>query len=74
MLLAALAGFAAVFNIANLVPVWKFDGGQVLRQIFPSQLTLAFMSFATLSAFLQSVAWPGCRRISWRSRELSLPY
>ena len=50
--LAALAGIAAVFNIANLVPVWKFDGGQVLRQIFPSQLTLAFMSFATLSAFL----------------------
>ena len=34
------------------MPVWKFDGGQVLRQIFPSQLTLAFMSFATLSAFL----------------------
>ncbi len=50
--LATLAGFAAFFNIANLVPVWKFDGGQVLRQVFPSQLTLAFMSFATLSAFL----------------------
>ena len=35
--LATLAGFAALFNIANLVPVWKFDGGQVLRQIFPSR-------------------------------------
>ena len=46
--LATLAGFAAFFNIANLVPVWKFDGGQVLRQIFPSQLPLAFVSFATL--------------------------
>ena len=34
-LLAALAGCAALFNIANLVPVWKFDGGQVLRQICP---------------------------------------
>ena len=33
LLLAALAGCAALFNIANLVPVWKFDGGQVLRQI-----------------------------------------
>ena len=50
--LAALAGIAALFNIANLVPVWKFDGGQVLRQIFPRQLTLAVMSFLTLSAFL----------------------
>ena len=50
--LAALAGIAALFNIANLVPVWKFDGGQVLRQIFPGQLTLAIMSFLTLSAFL----------------------
>ena len=36
----------------GLVPVWKFDGGQVLRQIFPRQLTLAVMSFLTLSAFL----------------------
>ena len=34
--LAALAGFTAFFNIANLVPVWKFDGGQVLRQICPN--------------------------------------
>jgi Zn-dependent protease len=51
-ILAALAGFAAFFNIANLVPVWKFDGGQVLRQICPGPLVLATASFATLSAFL----------------------
>jgi Zn-dependent protease len=51
-ILATLAGFAAFFNIANLVPVWKFDGGQVLRQVFPSELSLAFVSFATLLAFL----------------------
>ena len=51
-MLAALAGFAAFFNIANLVPVWKFDGGQVLRQIFPGQLTLAVCRSLTLSAFL----------------------
>lgn len=50
--LAALAGFAGLFNIANLVPVWKFDGGQVLRQICPGQVTLAAASFATLAAFL----------------------
>ncbi|MCA0032694.1 site-2 protease family protein [Mesorhizobium sp. B263B2A] len=51
-LLAALAGCAALFNIANLVPVWKFDGGQVLRQICPGSIVLALASFFLLSAFL----------------------
>ena len=51
-LLATLAGFAALFNIANLVPVWKFDGGQVLRQICPGPIVLALASFSLLSAFL----------------------
>lgn len=47
-----LAGIAALFNIANLVPVWKFDGGQVLRQICPGPIVLALASFLLLSAFL----------------------
>ncbi|MER9326317.1 site-2 protease family protein [Mesorhizobium sp. M0152] len=51
-LLAALAGCVALFNIANLVPVWKFDGGQVLRQICPGPVALALASFFLLSAFL----------------------
>jgi Zn-dependent protease len=51
-LLATLAGCAALFNIANLVPVWKFDGGQVLRQICPTPAALALASFALLSALL----------------------
>jgi Zn-dependent protease len=51
-LLAALAGCAALFNIANLVPVWKFDGGQVLRQICPGPIALALASFFLLSVFL----------------------
>lgn len=51
-ILAALAGISAFFNIANLVPVWKFDGGQVLRQICPQPVMLAAASFLTLSAFL----------------------
>ncbi|KRB22722.1 MULTISPECIES: peptidase M50 [Mesorhizobium] len=55
-LLAALAGCAALFNIANLVPVWKFDGGQVLRQICPGPIALALASFFLLSAFL-AVGW-----------------
>lgn len=55
-LLATLAGCAALFNIANLVPVWKFDGGQVLRQICPGPVALALASFSLLSAFL-AVGW-----------------
>jgi Zn-dependent protease len=55
-LLAALAGCAALFNIANLVPVWKFDGGQVLRQICPGPIALALASFSLLSAFL-ALGW-----------------
>jgi Zn-dependent protease len=50
--LGTLAGIAALFNVANLVPVWKFDGGQVLRQICPGPVTLALSSFLLLSAFL----------------------
>lgn len=55
-LLATLAGFAALFNIANLVPVWKFDGGQVLRQICPGPIALALASFSLLSALL-AIGW-----------------
>ena len=51
-MLTTLAGCAALFNIANLVPVWKFDGGQVLRQICPGPIVLALASFCLLSAFL----------------------
>jgi Zn-dependent protease len=50
--LAAIAGCAAFFNVANLVPVWKFDGGQVLRQISPHPAITAAASFALLAAFL----------------------
>ena len=50
--LATLAGIAALFNVANLVPVWKFDGGQVLRQICPGPVSLAIASFVLLSAFM----------------------
>ncbi|CDX12821.1 conserved membrane hypothetical protein [Mesorhizobium sp. ORS 3324] len=55
-LLATLAGCAALFNIANLVPVWKFDGGQVLRQICPEPIALALASFLLLSALL-ALGW-----------------
>lgn len=44
---------AALFNLGNLMPVWKFDGGQVLRQIFRSgraQAAAAFFMVAILMA------------------------
>lgn len=50
--MAALVGCVALFNLANLTPVWKFDGGQVLRQIVPGGLPLALCSFALLALFL----------------------
>ncbi|RUU50286.1 site-2 protease family protein, partial [Mesorhizobium sp. M2C.T.Ca.TU.009.01.2.1] len=55
-LLATLAGCASLFNIANLVPVWKFDGGQVLRQICPGPVPLALASFLLLSSLL-ALGW-----------------
>ena len=41
----------ALFNLGNLIPVWKFDGGQVLRQVFRSRVGLAVGSFVLLSWF-----------------------
>ncbi|MDG4886380.1 MAG: site-2 protease family protein [Mesorhizobium sp.] len=56
VLLATLAGCTSLFNIANLVPVWKFDGGQVLRQICPGPIALALASFLLLFALL-ALGW-----------------
>jgi Zn-dependent protease len=51
-LLMIFAGCSALFNLANLVPMWKFDGGQVLRQICPDAAMLAVASFLLLFIFL----------------------
>jgi Zn-dependent protease len=48
----AFAGLLALFNLANLVPVWKFDGGQVLRQIAPNAPAEAGAACLLLGAFL----------------------
>lgn len=50
--LASFATIGAVFNLANLIPVWKFDGGQVVRQVFDGKLAQALVSFALLGALL----------------------
>lgn len=44
-----------MFNLGNLIPVWKFDGGQVLRQVFREPLALAIAAFVVLGWF----AWVG---------------
>lgn len=41
----------SLFNLGNLIPVWKFDGGQVLRQVFRSRLGLSIGSFVLLIWF-----------------------
>jgi Zn-dependent protease len=54
-LAAAVASFGligSIFNLANLVPVWKFDGGQVIRQVFEGRIAQALASFTILGALL----------------------
>ena len=38
----------SVFNLGNILPVWKFDGGQILRQIFRERIQLYLMSLFLL--------------------------
>ncbi|MEI9401403.1 SRPBCC family protein [Mesorhizobium argentiipisi] len=64
MLLATLAGCASLFNIANLVPVWKFDGGQVLRQICPGRPHLLWRPSCFCRRFWRSAGGPAFRRAS----------
>ncbi|WP_372530033.1 site-2 protease family protein [Oricola sp.] len=46
--LAVVLMIMSLFNLGNLMPVWKFDGGQVLRQLFRTDRGMAAASFATL--------------------------
>jgi Zn-dependent protease len=45
------------FNLLNLLPTYRFDGGQVLRQIFENQRMLAIASFGVTGVVL----WTGWR-------------
>jgi Zn-dependent protease len=46
--LAVVLMIMSLFNLGNLMPVWKFDGGQVLRQLFRTGRGMAAASFVTL--------------------------
>jgi Zn-dependent protease len=45
------------FNLLNLLPTYRFDGGQVLRQVFEGQRALAVTSFVVTTVIL----WTGWR-------------
>ncbi|MEO1746327.1 MAG: site-2 protease family protein [Pseudomonadota bacterium] len=47
VLVAAL--MCALFNLGNILPVWKFDGGQLLRQVFRNRAALYGVSIALLA-------------------------
>ncbi|MDQ0319989.1 Zn-dependent protease [Pararhizobium capsulatum DSM 1112] len=44
------------FNLLNLLPMNRFDGGQVLRQVFPGSTSLAAGSFVVTGIVL-SIGW-----------------
>ncbi|QKV17776.1 site-2 protease family protein [Oricola thermophila] len=54
---------ASMFNLGNLMPVWKFDGGQVLRQLFRSNAGMAGGAFAMLALMAAAC---GAAGLSWR--------
>ncbi|MDH4413693.1 MAG: hypothetical protein QE484_10320 [Rhizobium sp.] len=45
------------FNLLNLLPTYRFDGGQVLRQVFEGQRALAITSFVVTGV----IVWTGWR-------------
>ncbi|PHP65082.1 site-2 protease family protein [Zhengella mangrovi] len=57
--LGTVGACAAFFNLANLVPVWKFDGGQVLRQITPETGPARLMASMIILLSVMVFAWLG---------------
>jgi Zn-dependent protease len=52
LLSATIAGALALFNLANLLPVWRFDGAQVLRQITGHWQTRVLAELTLLLPFI----------------------
>jgi len=53
--LIVFALICALFNLGNLMPVWKFDGGQVIRQLFATRLGQG----VSAGAILMCLTWLG---------------
>ena len=51
-IVGAFGTIGAMFNLGNLVPVWKFDGGQVIRQVFRTRAGQGIASFLLLGGLL----------------------
>ncbi|MGL4490672.1 MAG: site-2 protease family protein [Rhizobiaceae bacterium] len=51
-IVGAFAVIGGVFNLANLVPIWKFDGGQVIRQLFDTRWAQGIASFILLGGLM----------------------
>jgi Zn-dependent protease len=51
-LFGTFAIIGGVFNLANLVPIWKFDGGQVIRQLFDARWAQGISSFILLCGLM----------------------
>ncbi len=51
-IIGAFGTIGAIFNLGNLVPVWKFDGGQVIRQVFRSRAAQGVASFILLAGLM----------------------
>lgn len=54
-----IGGLVALFNLANLLPVWRFDGAQVLRQITGHWQTRVLAELLLLSPFVLVALWLG---------------
>lgn len=58
-MVGGFATIAALFNLANLVPMWKFDGGQVIRQLYSTRLGQGVAAFVLLGGLLAVCAISG---------------
>lgn len=54
-----IGGLLALFNLANLLPLWRFDGAQVLRQITGHWQTRVLAELLLLLPFVLVALWLG---------------
>ncbi len=57
LVFGGLAACIAFFNLANLAPVWRFDGGQIIRQIFTERGVGRPLASFLLSSMVMGFAW-----------------